>query len=93
MNTEVLLGLERKVDEIIKLIVGLREEKEKLERENQSLKHQLEGVRIEIESLRKEKQSDTSESAGFNLGSDGLDIKKRLRKLAGKLAALEDSWN
>lgn len=92
MNNDVILGLEKKVDEIIGQIVVLREEKEKLEKENHSLKHQLEGVKMEIEGLRS-KQKETSRTASRNLDSDGLAIKKRLQKLAGRLAALEDSWN
>jgi len=93
MNAEVIIELEKKVGEAISLIARLREEKEKLEGENQSLKHELENIRKKLEEYGRQRKKDNSESAEGMSGPEGRDIKKRLRNLAVKLAALEDSWN
>lgn len=93
MNSEVLLDLENRIGEVIDLIAGLRKEKEKLAAENQSLKQQLDEFKTEIEEYKKKATVESSNPARSGGDFNGLEIKKRLKKLAGKLAALEDSWN
>ncbi len=93
MNSEVLLDLENRIGEVIDLIADLRKEKEKLAAENQSLKQQLDKFKTEIEEYKKKAKDEYSDPARSGGDFNGLEIKKRLKKLAGKLAALEDSWN
>ena len=93
MNSEVLLDLENRIGEAIDMIADLREEKEKLDTENQSLKKQLEQFKTEIEEYKKKSKNEFSDPARSGGDFNGLEIKKRLKKLVGKLAALEDSWN
>jgi FtsZ-binding cell division protein ZapB len=93
MDSTVLLDLERKIGEAINTIVDLRKEKEILKKENLSLNKQLDGLKKEIEEFKKKLRKNASIVADSALSSAAPDIRKRLRKLAGKLAALEDSWN
>lgn len=93
MKNEVLLKLENRVEAAVKLIHDLRTEKENLDRDNKSLKLKLENLLKKIEELKSEQKNVSSKLAAAKSDSAGLEIKKRLRKLAGKLAALEDSWN
>ncbi|MEE9553356.1 MAG: hypothetical protein V3W18_03570 [candidate division Zixibacteria bacterium] len=93
MNSEVLLELENKIERAVSLVVDLRKEKEKLESENQSLKRQLEDFKKEIEEYKKQLRNEFSGSLKSDAGFDSREIRKRLKKLTGKLAALEDSWN
>ena len=93
MNSEVLQDLERKIDEAIEVIVGLRKEKEKLETENQSLRGQIESFKTIIEEQKEKLKNEFSGSPGSNGDSHSQEIKRRLKKLAVRLAALEDSWN
>jgi FtsZ-binding cell division protein ZapB len=88
MDTNVLQNLEEKIDLAIKHIDGLKVEKSKLEKENESLRRQLEELQINVDELKKSEALLVSKA---NLESG--EIKARLEKLVGKLAALEDSWN
>jgi len=93
MNSKVLKDLEIKIDEAVRVIADLRKEKEKLERENQSLKQTFIGLKKQIEEQKKKLKDEFSGLAGSNGDSGSREIKKRLKKLADRLAALEDSWN
>lgn len=92
MDTKLLLDLEKKVGEAVNLIAELRKEKENLQGENRSLKNQIENLSKEIKEYKSKVQKASSKAASGGEVDGGL-IRKRLRKLAGKLAALEDSWN
>ena len=85
--------MEKKIDEAIKMIVDIRKEKEKLKKENLSLKQQLDSFKTEVKEYKKKLKNEFS---GLPLSGgrfDSREVKKRLRKLTAKLAALEDSWN
>ena len=88
MDTNILQNLEEKIDRAVGIISGLKAEKAKLEKENESLRRQTEELQTNIDVLKK---SEASVVARANLESG--EIKDRLEKLVGKLAALEDSWN
>jgi hypothetical protein len=70
----------------------LKEKNKKIEEENKSLKLRLEDLRGEYAGYRKEMEKKIAETSDSRAGFDGDEIKKRLTKLAGRLAALEDSW-
>ncbi len=93
MNSDVLNDLENKIDRAVGLIVDLRKEKEKLEIENHSLKQELKSLKSKIEEQTEKLKNDFSGFPGSDGDSSGREIKKRLRKLAARLAALENSWN
>ena len=92
MNISIITDLEEKVNRAVDLIGDLKKLNTVLKEENDSLKGRLEDLRNEFEGYKTEvsrKIADTSASRG---NFDAEEIKKRLSKLAGKLAALEDSW-
>ena len=93
MSSRILQDLEQKVDRAVNLIAGLRSEKNKLEKENESLRRQVGDLRKKIEDYEKSLSKISANPAASRPGFDGQAIKRRLQKLAGKLAALEDSWN
>ncbi len=84
--------MEDKINKAIEVIACLREDKLKLERMNESLGRQLGDLRAEFDRHRKEPSISAAVENNPPPGFDGREIKKRLLKLAGKLAALEDSW-
>ena len=88
MDTNILQNLEEKIDRAVEIIANLKVEKSKLEKENESLRRQTEELRINMVELKKSEASLVSKA---NL--ENGEIKARLEKLVGKLAALEDSWN
>jgi predicted nucleic acid-binding Zn-ribbon protein len=91
MNSECIKDLEKNIKHAVQLIASLRDEKSNLEKENESLRRQVESLRAEVEEQAKalSVKSATPEKRDF----DHPEIKVRLEKLVGKLAALEDSWN
>ena len=92
MNLNIIADLEEKVNRAIDLIAGLKEDNKKIEEENKSLRHQLEDLRSEYNGYRKQMEKKIAETSGSRADFNGDEIKKRLLKLAGRLAALEDSW-
>jgi FtsZ-binding cell division protein ZapB len=88
MDTNILQNLEEKIDRAVEIIANLKVDKAKLEKENESLRRQTEEFRNNIDVL---KNSEASLVSRANL--ENGEIKARLEKLVGKLAALEDSWN
>lgn len=92
MDFNIITDLEEKVNRAIDLIAGLKEDKKKIEKENTSLKRRLEDLRSEYDGYRKEMEKKIADTSGSGPDFNGDEIKKRLLKLAGRLAALEDSW-
>jgi len=92
MDSRIFADLEEKVDRAIEIIAGLRENNKKIEEENRSLKRQLEDLRIEFGKYKRDMAKKTADTSVSRIDFDSEEVKKRLSKLAGRLAALEDSW-
>jgi ABC-type phosphate transport system auxiliary subunit len=92
MNSNVISDLEEKVGRAIELITGLKDKNKKTEEENMSLKRRLEDLRTEYDIYRKDVEKRIADASGSRIDFDSEEVKKRLSKLAGRLAALEDSW-
>jgi regulator of replication initiation timing len=91
MNSEFITDLEKNIKRAVQLIASLRDQKSNLEKENESLRRQVESLRNEVDEQAK---ALSAKSAAPVKGDfDHPEIKVRLEKLVGKLAALEDSWN
>ncbi len=88
----IISELEDKVERAIKLIAGLKENNKAVEKENESLKLRLEDLQIKFDKYKKDVEKKIAESSEPGSDFDGQEIKQRLTKLAGRLAALEDSW-
>jgi FtsZ-binding cell division protein ZapB len=84
MDLKIISDLENKIGRAVDMIADLKNETVRQEKENQKLRHQFDEYRKEFE-----KSEDRVSRPGF----DSRKIKERLEKLAGKLAALEDSWS
>jgi hypothetical protein len=90
MDSEIIKDLEKNIRHAVKVIASLKDEKLNIERENESLRHQVELLRKQVEEQQK---ALTKAEASHHRNIDNQEIKVRLEKLVGKLAALEDSWN
>jgi FtsZ-binding cell division protein ZapB len=93
MDSRIISNLEEKIDRAVELIRGLRNEKEEQEKEKDKLRHQLSECRKDFEEYKKSTKLKTHRAAKSPPAFDSRVVKERLKKLAGKLAALEDSWN
>jgi|GEM_PF-2613500 len=92
MDLNIITDLEEKVSRAIELIAGLKDKNKKTEEENMSLKRRLEDLRTEYDSYRRDVEKKIADASGSRIDFDSDEVKKRLSKLAGRLAALEDSW-
>jgi len=93
MLNNLIKDLESKVSRAVETIDGLHEEKNKFERENESLRSQVEELQARIVELEKAIAT-RSEAPSISIVSpDSQEVKIRLERLIGKLTALEDSWN
>ncbi len=92
MDKSIITDLEEKVGRAIELIAGLKENNKKVEKENESLKRRLEDLRIEFDKYKNDVEKKIEEASAPSSDFDSDEIKRRLSKLAGKLAAFEDSW-
>ena len=92
MDLKIIADLENKIDRAIELIAGLSGDKLKLEKENASLKRRLEDLQGELDEYIKRTRSQVAKISSSRSDFDSRTVKKRLEKLAGRLAALEDSW-
>jgi len=92
MDLDVIADLEEKVGRAIELIAGLKDKNKKTEEENMSLKRRLEDLRADYDNYRKDAEKRIADASGSRIDFDCDEVKKRLSKLAGRLAALEDSW-
>lgn len=92
MDKSIITDLEEKVGRAIELIIGLKENNKKVEKENESLKRQLEDLRIEFDKYKKDVEKKIEEASAPGSDFDSDEVKRRLSKLVGKLAAFEDSW-
>lgn len=92
MSLDSITDLEEKVGRAIELIAGLKDKNKKIEEENMSLKRRLEDLRAEFDGYRKDVEKRVADASGSRIDFDCDKVKKRLSKLAGRLAALEDSW-
>lgn len=92
MNLDMISDLEEKVGRAIELIAGLKDKNNKIEEENMSLKRRLEDLRAEYNVYKKGVEKRIADASGSRIDFDCEAVKKRLSKLAGRLAALEDSW-
>jgi len=93
MNSVPIKSLEDKIHRAIQLIAGLKDEKLKLEKENESLRAQLEELRVQVEGHKKAIAERPEASSAAHPRFNTRVVKERLEKLAVKLAALEDSWS
>lgn len=92
MDKNIITDLEEKVGRAIELIAGLKENNKKIEKENESLKHRLEDLRIKFDKYKKDVEKKIEEASAPDSDFDSAEVKRRLSKLVGKLAAFEDSW-
>ena len=93
MDLKVISDLEDKIGRAVEMIADLRNETVRQEKENDKLRRQLDECRKEFETYRENVEFEKSEALVSQPGFDSRMIKERLEKLAGKLAALEDSWS
>lgn len=93
MDLKVISDLENKIGRAVNMIADLKNETAKQKKENENLKRQLDGYRKEFETYEKNVMFKKSKAPVSQSGFDSRKIKERLKKLAGKLAALEDSWS
>lgn len=92
MDMNIITDLEEKVNRAVGLIADLKKLNTVLKEENDSLKGRLEDLRVEFEKYKKNVSKKIADASASRSDFDTDTIKKRLSKLAGKLAALEDSW-
>ncbi|UCE67831.1 MAG: cell division protein ZapB [Candidatus Zixiibacteriota bacterium] len=92
MNLNIINDLEEKVGRAIELIAGLKDNNREIVEENMALKRRLEDLRTEYDSYKKSVEKRIADASGSRTDFDSEEVKKRLSKLAGRLAALEDSW-
>ena len=92
MTINIISDLEEKVNRAIDMIGELKENKQELEKENENLNSQIDVVRAEFDEYKKTAESKIAEAIESKPDFDVDEVKTRLSKLAGKLAALEDSW-
>ena len=92
MNISIITDLEEKVNRAVDLIGDLKKLNTVLKEENDSLKGRLEDLRKEFNGYKTEVARKIADTSASRPNFDTDEIKKRLSKLAGKLAALEDSW-
>ena len=92
MTINIIVDLESKVDRAVELIADLRKNKQKLEKENEDLNRRVENLSTEFEEYKKTAEKKITEAVNSQPDFDVDEVKKRLSKLSGKLAALEDSW-
>jgi chromosome segregation ATPase len=90
-ESSVIKNLENNISRAIETIAELRNEKSKIEKENESLRRrigELQGL------LAEQKKAISRDEANRHARKDSelQEVKARLEKLVGKLAALEDSW-
>lgn len=93
MDSRIISNLEEKIDRAVEMIRGLKNEKAEQEKEKEKLRHQLDDCRKDFQEYRKNANLKNSRAAKSSPAFDSRMVKERLKKLAGKLAALEDSWN
>ncbi len=93
MDSRIISNLEEKIDRAVELIRGLKDENREQEKEKEKLRHQLSECQNDFEEYRKNAKLKTQGAAKSSSAFDSRVIKERLKKLAGKLAALEDSWS
>ena len=93
MDSRFLEELEDKINCAVDLINRLKDSKIVLEKDNESLRHQLGNLHGKLASLERENSQRAEDSHAARVSIDVTMIKKRLKSLAGKLAALEESWN
>jgi FtsZ-binding cell division protein ZapB len=93
MDSRIISNLEDKIDRAVKMIRGLKNEKEKQQKEKEKLRQQLNEFRKDFEEYKKNTKLKSHRAAKTSPVLDSRKVKERLKKLAGKLAALEDSWN
>jgi ABC-type phosphate transport system auxiliary subunit len=92
MVNNTIIELEEKVGRAIELIAGLKDKNKKIEEENMSLKQRLEDLRTEFDGYKDDMENKFADASDSRVDFDYDEVKKRLSKLAGRLAALEDSW-
>lgn len=93
MDLEIISNLENKIGRAVEMIADLKDETVKQKKENEKLRRQLDECKREFESYKKNIRSEKSKAIVSRPAIDSRRIKERLGKLAGKLAALEDSWS
>jgi len=93
MDSRLIKNLEDKIHRAVQMIAGLKDEKSKLEKENESLRAQLEELRIQMRDYKKALAERSVASSAVRPQFDTEAVRRRLEKLVVKLAALEDSWN
>ncbi len=84
MDLKTISDLEDKIGRAVEMLADLKNEKVRQKKENEKLKSQFDEYRKKVEK---------SKALASRPGFDSRKIKDRLEKLAGKLAALEDSWS
>lgn len=92
MNLDIINELENKINRAIEIIADLRTNKQKIEKENETLTRQLETLQNKFDKYKKDAELRITEVSNSKPDFDIDEVKSKLSKLAGKLAALEDSW-
>jgi chromosome segregation ATPase len=92
MKSGSIRNLENNIDRAIEMIAELKDNRRKLEKENESLKRQVEELRGQLAEQKKALSALDGASRHARHDGELRAVKARLEKLVGKLAALEDSW-
>jgi regulator of replication initiation timing len=93
MDTGIIKNLEINVGRAIEMVANLKNEKSTLEKENESLRRRIAELQGQLAEQKKGLVADTEARRKARQSDEYREIKARLNKLVGKLAALEDSWN
>ncbi len=93
MDLKIISDLDDKIGQAVGMIADLKNETAKQKKENENLRRQVDGYRKEFETYKKKVMFEKSKAPVPQSSFDSRRIKERLKKLAGKLAALEDSWS
>lgn len=93
MDLEIISNLENKIGRAVEMIADLKDETVKQKKENEKLRRQLDECQRDFKAYKENIRSEKSKATVSRSAIDGRKVKERLEKLAGKLAALEDSWS
>ena len=92
MDKGIIKNLEINVGRAIEMIAYLKKEKSTLEKENESLRRRIGEFAGQLAEQKKALAAHGKALRQARPDSGLQEVRDRLEKLVGKLAALEDSW-
>jgi FtsZ-binding cell division protein ZapB len=92
MDKGIIKNLENNVSRAIDMIANLKKEKSILEKENESLRRRIGEFAGQLAEQKNALAAHDKALRQARPDSELQEVKDRLKKLVGKLAALEDSW-